>query len=132
MKRMIAALALTAATTGAPLHAQDVNIFWGEDASCTAWAKTAGNKQLRAYYEFWIRGFVSGHNFASPSRQVGVGELPGSDALYDYIERYCAQNPKSSFVGAAIALTEQLRKPVAAAKPKASAPKRAPAASKAN
>jgi hypothetical protein len=116
MKRALIAFLLIAA--GSATRAQDVTMFWGDDASCAAWTKTAGNKAMRAYYEFWIRGFVSGQNFASPSRQVAVGDLPGGDALYEYIDRYCTQNPKAMFMGAAISMVEQLRKPVTA--PKAS------------
>ena len=128
MRFALGALALAAAAICTPARAQQPQIFWGEDASCAAWSKTANNKAMRAYYEFWVRGFVSGHNFASPRRQVVIGDLPGGEELYDYIDRYCAQNPKSPFVGAAIGLTEQLRTAVPAPKAKAAAPKPAAAA----
>ena len=93
---------------------QEVNVFAFEDASCNAWSKSGANKLLRAQYEFWVRGFVSGHNFASPARQVKIGAFPGSDALYEYLDRYCRDNPTLSFVGGAIKLVEELREPVAA------------------
>ena len=109
----------------APAQGQQVNIFWFEDASCTAWTKSSANKALRAQYEFWIRGFVSGHNYASPSRQVKVGEFPGSDGLHQYLDQYCRDNPKLSFVGGAIQLVEQLLAPAATAKPLS--PKKEPA-----
>lgn len=92
---------------------QQINVFTFEDASCAAWAKSGGNKLLRAQYEFWVRGFVSGHNFANPSRQVKVGAFPGSEGLYQYLDQYCRDNPTLSFVGGAIQLVEQLREPAA-------------------
>src|SRR4029077_4665559 len=101
----------------ASAQSQQVNIFWFEDASCAAWVKSSGNKALRAQYEFWIRGFVSGHNYARPSRQVKVGEFPGSDALQQYLDQYCRENPKTSCVGGAIQLVEQLLEPAATARP---------------
>ena len=107
--------ALLPAVASAQGH--QVNVFWFEDASCTAWSKSSGNKALRAQYEFWIRGFVSGHNYANPSRQVKVGEFPGSDALHQYLDQYCRDNPKLSFVGGAIQLVEQLLEAAAPARP---------------
>jgi hypothetical protein len=101
----------------ASAQAQQINIFWFEDASCAAWIKSSGNKALRIQYESWIRGFVSGHNYARPSRQIKVGEFPDSDALHQYLDQYCRDNPKSSFVGGAIQLVEQLLEPAATAKP---------------
>lgn len=94
-----------------------VTVFSFEDASCNAWLKSSGNKLLRAQYEFWMRGFVSGHNFANPSLQVAAGKFPGSDALYQYLDQYCRDNPNSSFIAGAIHLVEQLREPAAPVKP---------------
>ncbi len=95
---------------------QQVNVFMFEDASCKAWANSSGNKLLRAQYEFWVRGFVSGHNYANPAQQVKIGVYPGSDELYQYLDQYCRDNPTLSFVGGAIRLVEELREPVAAPK----------------
>ena len=110
MATLLAAL-LPAAASG---QEHQINIFWGEDASCASWMKSGGNKLIRAQYEFWVRGFVSGHNFANPPRQVKVGAFPESDALYQYLDQYCRDNPQSSFIGGAIQLVELLREPVAA------------------
>ena len=101
----------------AQAQGQQVNIFSFEDASCAAWTKSANNKGLRAQYEFWVRGFVSGHNYANPAQQVKVGALPGSDALYQYLDQYCRDNPTLSFIGGAIRLVEELREPTAPLKP---------------
>jgi len=122
MKALLSAAALLAMSLPALGAAQgqrvQINIFWGnEDASCNAWTKSAGNKAIRAYYDFWVRGFVSGHNYGNPAQQIKDGALPGSDALYQYLDEYCRDNPTLSFTGGAIRLVEGLREPAAPSKP---------------
>jgi len=127
MKALLAAAALLVMLLPAPAPAQrpQINIFWGEDASCNAWLKSADNKVIRAYYDFWVRGFVSGHNYGNPALQVKDGALPESDALYKYLDEYCRANPTLSFTGGAIRLVDELSEPVAPSKPAPA--KRAPA-----
>ena len=110
---MLAALPATAAEPAGPINI----IFSGENAACAAWTKSAANKLVRQQYEIWARGFVSGHNYANPARQVKVGAFPAGDDLYQHFDQYCRDNPQQSFVGAAIQLLEQLAEPSAAAKP---------------
>jgi len=128
MKTLYGAAALLAMLLTTPVLAQSrqVNIFWGDDASCTTWSKSAGNKAVRALYEYWVRGFVSGHNYANPAQQVKVGALPGSEALQQYLDQYCRENPSLSFFGAAIRIVEDLHERDAPATKPAPA-KRAPA-----
>ena len=96
---------------------QQVSIFAFEDASCAAWNKSKGNPAIRANYDFWIRGFVSGHNYADPSRQVT--ELPSSTGLHAFLDKYCSENASLSFVGGALKLVQDLRQPVPAKAPPA-------------
>jgi len=127
MKALLGTTALLAILLPAAAHAQgrQINVFTFEDASCSAWTKSANNKLLRAQYEFWIRGFVSGHNYGNPSRQVKIGMLPGSEELYQFLDIYCRDNSTLSFIGGAIRLVEELRDPdVPPSKP---APRPAPA-----
>ena len=130
MKSLLGAAALFVlslpALGAAPGQRVQINIFWGnEDASCSAWVKSADNKAIRAYYDFWVRGFVSGHNYGNPALQVKDGALPESDALYKYLDEYCRANPTLSFTGGAIRLVDELSEPVAPSKPAPA--KRAPA-----
>jgi hypothetical protein len=117
-------LALSALAPAAALaQQQQVNIFFPFDnASCATWGKYAGNRAIRQQYEFWILGFVSGHNYANPARQVPTGKLPVSDQLYAYLDEYCHDNPNSSVVGGAFRLIEQFRENIAAQKPQSSPP----------
>jgi len=112
-------LALSALAPAAALaQQQQVNIFFPFDnASCATWGKYAGNRAIRQQYEFWILGFVSGHNYANPARQVPTGKLPVSDQLYAYLDEYCHDNPNSSVVGGAFRLIEQFRENIVAQKP---------------
>ena len=99
--------------------AQPINIIFSADnASCAAWTKSAGNKLVRAQYEFWARGFASGHNYANPARQVAVGAFPGGDDLYRYFDQYCHDNPQQSFVGGAIRAGRAASRSHAPAKPR--------------
>lgn len=104
------------ALAAAPAPGRQVDIFTFEDASCAAWMKSSDNKGLRAQYEFWVRGFVSGHNYGNPTLQVKIGVFPGSDVLHQYLDQYCRDNPTLSFVGGALKLVDELREPVAASK----------------
>ncbi len=117
-KTFFGSILLLAALLPAAAHAQQrqVNVFWFEDATCAAWTKTAGNKLVRLQYEFWVRGFASGHNYANPSRQVRVGTLATGDGLYAFLDQYCLENPESSFVGGVIRLVEQVREAAAPAR----------------
>lgn len=109
---------------------RQINMFWGEDASCATWMKSASNKLIRAQYDFWVRGFASGHNFGNPSDQVKVGAFPASEELHRHLDQYCRDNPQASFMGGAIQLVEQLREPVAAPKKTPARPVPAPAPAK--
>lgn len=128
MSRVILAAVFAAAlsSSAALAQRQQIEIFWGDDASCAAWAKARHNPGMRAVYEYWIRGFASGHNFASPGRQVRVGSLPGGEQLYQYLDDYCKANPTQSFIGGVLSLVDDLKsaapspqKPAAPAKSEA-------------
>lgn len=124
MKALLGTIALLTVLLppNAAAQSRQVNIFAFEDASCGTWSKSGGNKLLRAQYLFWIQGFVSGHNYTNPGRQVRTGTLPASEALYQFLDAYCKENPSLSFVGAVISLVEDLRVPVAPAKASSAKP----------
>ena len=122
---ILAGLVFAAAPTLAADREPQINIiFSAENATCTAWSKSAGNKLVRQQYEIWARGFASGYNYATPTRQVKVGAFPSGDDLHQYFDQYCRDHPQQSFVAGTIQLVEQLAD-AAAAPPKA-APARKP------
>jgi hypothetical protein len=123
---IIATIIFASASVCAAEREPQINIiFSAENATCTAWSKSADNKLVRQQYEIWARGFASGYNYATPRRQVKVGAFPSGDDLYKYFDQYCRDHPQQSFVAGAIQLVEQLAEPTAPAK---SAPVRKPPA----
>jgi len=122
---ILAGLVFAAAPSLAADREPQINIiFSAENATCTAWSKSAGNKLVRQQYEIWARGFASGYNYATPARQVKVGAFPSGDDLYQYFDQYCRDHPQQSFVAGTIQLVEQLAD--AAAAPAKAAPARKP------
>jgi hypothetical protein len=87
----------------------DVNVFSFADVSCAAWTHSKGDEPSRAVYGAWFRGFVSGYNFGNSANQVALDSMPDPAALALYIDKYCRDNPKSPFIGAAIPLVQQIR-----------------------
>ena len=117
---VFAAMALVAAPAFAAEREAPINIiFSAENATCTAWAKSAGNKLVRQQYEIWARGFASGYNYATPARQIKVGAFPSGEEFAQYFDKYCRDSPQQSFVAAAIQLVELLAEPTAPARPAA-------------
>jgi hypothetical protein len=117
---VLASMILASAAVFAAEREPQINIiFSAENATCTAWAKSADNKLVRQQYEIWARGFASGYNYATPSRQVKVGAFPSGDDLYQYFDQYCRDHPQQSFVAGAIQLVEQLADANTPAKPAA-------------
>ncbi len=86
----------------APAVAQ--NLLGFDDMSCVAWGAAKDDPDLRAAQVAWIRGFLSGHNYALPKQQVSV---ISSGTIENYINRYCASNPKGSFGEGAMRLSDQ-------------------------
>jgi hypothetical protein len=80
-----------------------------QDASCGAWIESAGNEADRAQYRYWVRGFVSGHNFANPEHQVRLQRMPDNEALTLYIDKFCGDTPLLPFTSAAFQLVKELR-----------------------
>ena len=125
---IVAGMMLAAAPTLAAVPEPQINIiFSAEHATCTAWSKSASNKLVRQQYEIWARGFASGYNYATPSRQVKTGAFPSGDDLYAYFDQYCRERPQHSFVAAAIELVEQHADAPAAAPKKPAAKPPVPA-----
>jgi hypothetical protein len=108
----IMSMTLAAAPVLAADREPQINIiFSAENATCTAWTSSAGNKLVRQQYEIWARGFASGYNYATPARQVKVGVFPSGDEFNQYFDQYCREHPQQSFVAGAIELVEQLAAP---------------------
>jgi hypothetical protein len=84
-----------------------IAVFSFEDASCGAWSRSQQNIAVRQAYLYWIRGFATGYNHGSTTKQVTLGSMPNNDTLVLYVDKFCRENPLLSFIGAAFALVKE-------------------------
>ncbi len=77
----------------------EVTVFTFGDTSCAAWTKSQANEAVRAQYQAWIRGFVSGYNYGNSANQVPSGAMPSPDDVSRDIDKYCRDNPALAFIG---------------------------------
>lgn len=98
---LVVALGLLA--TGAA-NAAPLNILGFDDMSCTAWSKSAKDADQRALYLAWLRGVLTGHNYARPAQQVST---ISSGTIEQFVTRYCNEHPAGRFDDAVLRLSDQ-------------------------
>lgn len=84
--------------------AAPVKILGFEEMSCQAWSKSKDDKDQRGLYVAWIRGVLTGHNYANQSQQVSA---ISSGTVEMFVNRYCAEKPGGQFDDAAFRLSDQ-------------------------
>lgn len=99
----LAALALCALGPS-PARAEPLKTLGFDDMSCQAWKQSKDDTDQRTLYIIWIRGLLTGHNYARPSQQVST---ISSGTVEQWVNRYCNDNPASSFSDAALRLSDQ-------------------------
>ncbi|MBI2277866.1 MAG: hypothetical protein HYU74_10980 [Dechloromonas sp.] len=85
-------------------RAEPLKILGFDDMSCQAWKQSKDDSDQRTVYIVWIRGLLTGHNYARPSQQVST---ISSGTIEQWVNRYCNDNPASSFSDAALRLSDQ-------------------------
>lgn len=75
-----------------------------DDMSCTAWVASKNEADDRKLFLAWIRGVLTGHNYANQRQQVA--EI-SSGTVENFVDRYCVQNPKGDFKDAALRLSDR-------------------------
>jgi hypothetical protein len=75
-----------------------------DDMSCRAWIKSKDDSEQRTLYVGWIRGMLTGHNYANQSQQVSV---MSSGTLENFVDRYCAEKPTGDFGEAALRMSDK-------------------------
>ena len=104
MLRLTKACAVALAAGSALLSppAQAANVTLRGASNCAIW--TEERAQQRAQYEkAWLSGYFSGLAMGTDVNFWGVAgrnELD-NDTVWQWMDRYCAENPKSSLVSAA-------------------------------
>jgi len=96
---LFSALSVTAAGAAVPLK-----IVGFDDMSCRAWAASKDDAEQRAIYVAWVRGVLTGHNYANPSQQVSA---ISSATVEQHVNRYCTEKPLGQFSDAALRMSDQ-------------------------
>lgn len=103
--KRVSSLLLVAALLAAPVvSAAPLKVLGLADMSCTAWKKTKSDPELREPYVQWVRGFLSGHNYAHPSAQVAEVS-DGTVAVF--VDRYCAEHAAATVAEAAMRMSDR-------------------------
>lgn len=84
-------------------QAAPLNILGVEDLSCVAWVKSKESPDQRALYVVWMRGVLTGHNYALQSQQVSS---ISSGTIESYVNGYCAKNPNGLVSDAVFRLSD--------------------------
>jgi hypothetical protein len=84
--------------------ATPIKIVGFEDMSCQAWSKSKDDREQRDLYVAWIRGVLTGHNYASQSQQVSA---ISNGTVEMFVNRYCAEKPLSQMDLAAFRMSDQ-------------------------
>lgn len=85
--------------------AAPLNLLGFDDMSCAAWSKSKDDPEQRAAYVVWVRGFLTGHNYALPNQQVASFS---SGSLELKLNQYCSRNPTGQISDAAMRLSDEL------------------------
>lgn len=104
-KTFAAIVSLIVANAMLPACAAPVHTISFQDSSCGQWAASSNEAMTRQVYVFWIRGFLSGHNYANQSQQT---KSVTNETIALFVDKFCRDNPLMSFEGAAFRLSDEL------------------------
>jgi hypothetical protein len=96
-------VALAIALGSGLAQAAPLNILGVEDLSCVAWVKSKESPDQRALYMAWMRGVLTGHNYALQNQQVSS---ISSGTIESYVNGYCAKNPNGLVSDAVFRLSD--------------------------
>lgn len=99
-----ALLILSALLASNAIAAVPLKTLGFDDMSCAAWVASRQDAESRGQFIAWIRGFLTGHNYANQKQQVS--EISGG-TVENFIDRYCVQDPKGQFQDAAMRLADR-------------------------
>lgn len=100
-QRFFFALPLLAA---AAAHAAPLKVLGLDDMSCAGWIRSRSEPEPQLPYIHWVRGFLSGHNYALQATQVSV---VSSGTVAAYLDRYCRLKPDGSIAEAAMRMSDE-------------------------
>jgi len=91
-------------TQSATVLAAPLQVLAVDKDTCQDWATSKDDPDLRKNHIAWVRGFLTGHNYANQSHQVaevsnGTVEL--------YVTSFCRQKPLASLLDAASRMSDE-------------------------
>ena len=91
---------------GSPAAAAPIplKIVGFDDMSCRAWIKSKDDAEQRKEYLAWIRGVLTGHNYANPGQQVSA---MSTATVENFVDRYCIEKPTGDFGEAALRMSDR-------------------------
>lgn len=84
-------------------QAAPLNILGVDDLTCAGWSKSKENLDQRSIYVVWMRGVLTGHNYAMQSQQVSS---ISSGTIESYVNSYCARHPNGLVSDAVFRLSD--------------------------
>ena len=97
-------LFVLAALVAAGVDAAPVKFVGFDDMSCRAWIKSKEDAEQRKNYLAWIRGVLTGHNYANQNQQISA---VSTGTVENFVDRYCAEKPQGEFSDAALRMSDR-------------------------
>jgi len=85
-------------------EAAPVKTLGFDDMSCSAWAAAKSDPDTHAQQLAWVRGFLSGHNYARQTQQTSE---VSQGTVETFITRYCNEKARSTYAEAAQRMSDQ-------------------------
>ena len=102
--RILSRSLLVAALVATSAVAAPIKIVGFDDMSCRAWVKSKDDAEQRKAHLAWIRGVLTGHNYANQSQQVSS---MSSGTVENFVDRYCVEKPLGEFSDAALRMSDK-------------------------
>lgn len=102
--RMLSCSLLFAVLVTTSAIAAPIKTVGFDDMSCRAWVKSKDDGEQRKIYLAWIRGVLTGHNYANQSQQVSS---ISTGTVENFIDRYCVEKPTGEFSEAALRMSDK-------------------------
>ena len=83
--------------------AAPVKVVGFDDMSCHAWVASKSDPDQRKNYLSWVRGVLTGHNYARQSQQVSA---VSNGTVENFVDRYCVDKPLGDFGDAALRMSD--------------------------
>ena len=102
--RMLSCSLLLAVLVATNAIAAPIKTVGFDDMSCRAWMQSKDDAELRNSHLAWIRGVLTGHNYANQSQQVSA---ISTGTVQNFVDRYCAEKPLGEFSEAALRMADR-------------------------